>query len=62
MMFWRKKKPMASFTELQAQQEYKRYQDSVMTNDRVMTFLEWVLATKIVLRDVDPEEFAELLS
>lgn len=53
---------MASFTELQAQQEYKRYQDSVMTNDRVMTFLEWVLATKIVLRDVDPEEFAELLT
>jgi hypothetical protein len=61
-MFWRKTKPMASFTELQAQQEYKRYQDSVMTNDRVMTFLEWVLATKIVLRDVDPEEFAELLT
>jgi len=47
---------MPSYSELEAQHEYARYQDSVMTNDKIMTFLEWVLATKTVLRDVPPED------
>ena len=53
---------MASYTEDQAIQEYHRYQDSVLPNDRMMSFLEWVVETKTVLKDVSPDQQAELLS
>jgi hypothetical protein len=47
-------------SEFEAQQEYRRYQASVMTNDRMLTFLEWVIETKTVLKDVSAEEQALL--
>jgi hypothetical protein len=54
---------MASLSEIEAQQAYRGYQAAALTENRkIMTFLEWVLETKTVLRDVPPEQFAELLT
>jgi hypothetical protein len=53
---------VATLTESQAVAEYIRYQDSVLTNDRALTFLEWVKTTKLVLKDVPPDELAEVMT
>lgn len=60
--FLRRNKPMPSFTETQAVQEYHRYQDTVLPNDKMLTFLEWIRETKVVLTDVSADEQAELLT
>ena len=52
---------MDHITESEAQKRYIEYQNSVMTNDRIMTFLEWVRETKTVLKDVDQKDFAEVM-
>jgi len=59
MPFWRRI-TLPSYTEQQAQFEYRRYQESV-TNEPMMTFLEWVRAAKIVLNDVPLNELAEIM-
>lgn len=51
---------MPSCTEFQAQQEYRRYQAAV-TNEKMLTFLEWVKATKTVLCDVPMDELVEIM-
>ena len=60
--FWKRNKPMPSFTESQALVEYHRYQDTVLPNDKMLTFLEWLKTSKVVLTDVSADEQAELLT
>jgi len=64
MLSWlfSKRDKMSNFTETQAVQQYINYQNSVMTNDKALTFLEWIITNKIVLLDVPAAEFAEILS